>query len=92
MMRQFYREKIIKGTLVKSTTGIETCLIENSHPIVIDDPSAKNNVLATHGVTPSTKQQLTTQTKLDDETINLPLKYLRKQDPLRKGFEDTTVG
>ena len=52
----------------------------------------KNNVLATHGVTPSIKQQLTTQTNLDDEIINLPLKYLRKQDPLRKGFEDTTVG
>ena len=34
MMRQFYREKIIKGTRVKSTTGIETCMIE------IDDPNS----------------------------------------------------
>ena len=93
MMRQFYRAKIyIKEERSKSTTGTETCSIENSHPIVIDDPSTENNVPARHGVTPSMEQQLTTQTELDDETINLALKYLRKQYPLRKGFEDTTAG
>ena len=86
-MRQLYRAKIyLKEERVKSATGIETCSIENSHPIVIDDPSAENNVLATHSVTLSIKQQLTTQTELDDEAINLELKYLRKQYPLRKGF------
>ena len=37
------------------------------------------------------EQQLTTQTELDDETINLALKYLRNQCPLSKGFEDITV-
>ena len=36
------------------------------------------------------EQQLTTQTEL--ETINPALKYLSKQYPLRKGFDDTTVG
>ena len=93
MMRQFYRAKIyIKEERSKSTTGTETCSIENSHPIVIYDPSTENDVPATRGVTPSMKQQLTTQTELDDEPINLALKYLRKQYPLRKGFEDTTVG
>ena len=71
MMRQFYRAKIyIKEERVTSITGIETCLIEDSHAIVIDDPSTENNVPATHGVTPSMEQQLTTQTELDDETIN----------------------
>ena len=63
-----------------------------SVPIVIDDPSTENNVPATRGVTQSMEQQLTTQTELDDETINLALKYLNKQYPLRKGFEDTNVG
>ena len=69
MMRQFYRAKIyIKEERVTSTTGIETCSIENSHPIVTDDSSAENNVPFTHGVTPSMEQQLTTQTELDNET------------------------
>ena len=93
MMRQFYRAKIyIKEERSKSATGTETCSTENLHPIVIDDPSTENNVPATHGVTPSMEQQLTAQTELDDETIILALKYLRKQHPLRKGFENTTVG
>ena len=92
MMRQFYRAKIyIKEERVTSTTGIETCSIENSHTIVFDGPGKENKVSATHGVTPSMQQQLTTQIELDDETINLALKYLRNQYPLRKGFEDTTV-
>ena len=67
MMRQFYRA--------------ETSSKENSHPVVIDGPSAENNVLATYGVTPSMEQQLTTQTELDDETIDLALKYLRQKQP-----------
>ena len=93
MMRQFYRAKIyIKEERVTSATGIETCSIENSHTIVFDDPSKENKVPGTHGVTPSMQQQLTTQTELDDETINLALKYLRNQYPLRKGVEDTTAG
>ena len=93
MMRQFYRAKIyIKEERVASTTGIETCLIRDSHPIVIDNPSTENNVPVIHGTTPSREQQLATQTELDDETINLALKYFRKQYPLRKGFEDATVG
>ena len=92
MMRQFYRAKIyIKEERVTSTTGIETCSIENSHTIVFDGPGKENKVSATHGVTPSMQQQLTTQIELDDETINLALKYLRNQYPLREGFEDTTV-
>ena len=66
--------------------------IENSHTTVFDDSSKENKVLATHGVTPSMQQQLTTQTELDDETISLALMYLRNLYPLRKGFEDTTVG
>ena len=40
----------------------------------------------------SLEQQLTMLAELDDENINLALKYLSKQYPLRKGFEDTTVG
>ena len=93
MMRQLYRAKIyIKQERSKSTAGTETCSIENSHPIVTDDPCAENNVPVTHGVTPSMEQQLTAQTDLDNETINLALKYLRKQYPLCKGFEVTTVG
>ena len=63
----------------------------NSDPIIIDDPSAENNVPATH-VIPIMEQQLTIQTKLDDESINLALIYLRKQHSPRKGFEDITVG
>ena len=70
----------------------ETCSIRNSYPIVIDDLSAENKVSFIHGTTQSMEQQLTTQTELGDETINLALKYLRKRYPLRKGFEDTTVG
>ena len=90
-MRQFYRAKIyIKEERVTSTTGIETCSIENSYPIVVDDPSVEKNVPVTYGATLSMEQQLTTQTEL--ETINPALKYLSKQYPLRKGFDDTTVG
>ena len=90
-MRQLYRAKIyIKEERVTSTTGIETCSIENSHPIVVDDPSVEKNVPVTYGATLSMEQQLTTQTEL--ETINPALKYLSKQYPLRKGFDDTTVG
>ena len=70
----------------------ETSSIRNSYPIVIDDLRAENNVPVIHGATPSMEQQLTTQTEPDDETINLALNYLRKQYPLRKGFEDTTKG
>ena len=91
MMRQFYQAKIyIKEERVTSATGIETCLIENSHTIGFDNPSKENKVSATHGVTPSMQQELTTQTELDDETISLVLMYLRNQYPLRKGFEDAT--
>ena len=72
MMRQFYRAKIyITEERVTSATGIETCSIENSHTVVFDDPSKENKVPVTHGVTPSMQQQLTKQTELDDETINL---------------------
>ena len=91
IMRQFYQAKIyIKEERVTSATGIETCLIENSHTIGFDNPSKENKVSATHGATPSMQQQLTTQTELDDETISLVLMYLRNQYPLRKGFEDAT--
>ena len=38
------------------------------------------------------EQQLTTQTGLDNETITLALKYLRKQYKLVNRFEDLTVG
>ena len=42
MMRQFYRAKIyIKEERVKSTIGIKTCSVKNSHPTVTDDPSAE---------------------------------------------------
>ena len=92
-MRQLYRAKIyIKEERVTSTTGIETCSIENSHPIVTHDPSVEKNVPVTYGATLSIEQQLTAQTELDDETIDPTLKYLSKQYPLRKGFDDTTVG
>ena len=37
------------------------------------------------------EQQVTTQIELDDKAINLVLKYLRNQCPLRKCFEDTAV-
>ena len=68
IMLQCYQAKIyIKEERVTSTTRIETCSIENSHPIVPDDLSAENNVPATHGVIPTMEQQLTTQTELDDE-------------------------
>ena len=88
MMRQLYRAKIdIKEEHVKSTTGAEIYLVENSHPVVTDDPSAENNFSATNGVTPSMEQQLTPRTELDDEIINVALKCLRKQYPLRKGFK-----
>ena len=33
---------------VNSTTGIETCLVESSHPTVIDDPRTEDNIAATH--------------------------------------------
>ena len=92
MMRQFYQAKIyIKEKRARSTSGVETCPVETLHPIVTDERSAENNISATHDVTPSMLLQLTTRTELDDQTISLALKYLRKHYPLHKGLEDTTV-
>ena len=58
---------VLKGERVKSTIGIETCSIEDSHSIVTDDTAAENNISATHGVTLSMEQQLTTRTALVDK-------------------------
>ena len=54
MMPQFHWAKIyIKEVHVNLIIGIETCLIENSYPIMTDDASAENIISGSHGITPS---------------------------------------